>query len=128
MMFNLKFNIFKQIHFQKLSWHLYTPIWLLFTSYKLAFISYSYLLKHDFYSLNQCFEPLQFFERLKEFNKIGLVRRLRKSGILQWKIFWKEEKLKFKKLKMKIFKLLNKIVTDCNLSLQKLQFFSIMKT
>ena len=39
----------------------------------------------------------------KEFNKIGIVGKPCPREILRYKIFWKKEKLKLKKIKMKIF-------------------------
>ena len=39
----------------------------------------------------------------KEFNKIGIVGKPCPREILRYKIFWKKEKLKLQKIKMKIF-------------------------
>ena len=39
----------------------------------------------------------------KEFNKIGIVGKPCAREILRCKIFWKNEKLKLKKIKVKIF-------------------------
>ena len=41
----------------------------------------------------------------------GFVGKPRPIKILQWKIFWKKEELKLKKMSMKIFKFLCKLVT-----------------
>ena len=45
---------------------------------------------------------LQLFEYSTEFNKFGIVGKPQPSGILQWKSFWKKEKQKLEKMKMKI--------------------------
>ena len=42
-------------------------------------------------------------QNLKQFNKFGIARKPRPTGILQLKIFWKKEESKLKKMKMKNF-------------------------
>ena len=49
-----------------------------------------------------------FFRNIKEFNKFDVVGKPRLGGTLQVEIFWKKEKLKLKKMKMKIFNILYK--------------------
>ena len=67
-----------------------------------------------------------FLNILKKLDKFAIVGKPRPSRILNWKIFWKKEELKWKKIR-KIFNVLSKIATARKIQLQKFQSFLIIK-
>ena len=55
----------------------------------------------NFSDLNNFLYIYIFFKK----NEFGTIGRTRPSGILQWKVFWKKQGLKLKKMKTKVFEL-----------------------
>ena len=67
-----------------------------------------------FHTLHQRSGPLQIFEHLKEINKFGIAGKRWPGRMLKLILtFWKKERIKVKKMKMKIFNFLSKIAKDC---------------
>ena len=51
-------------------------------------------LKYDFLFMAIIFRAIIAFSKFKEFDKFSIVGKPRRSGIVQWKIFWKKKELK----------------------------------